>query len=39
MLRPARHLADQDGSVLVIVAVAMTSLVLIAAFVIDIANF
>jgi Putative Flp pilus-assembly TadE/G-like len=39
MLRPATHLADQDGSVLVIVAVAMTSLVLIAAFVIDVANF
>src|SRR6266850_1290221 len=39
MLRRATHLADQDGSVLVIVAVAMTSLVLIAAFVIDVANF
>ncbi len=39
MLRPATHLADENGSVLVIVAVAMTSLVLIAAFVIDVANF
>jgi Putative Flp pilus-assembly TadE/G-like len=39
MLRPATHLADQDGSVLLIVAVAMTSLILVAAFVIDVANF
>lgn len=36
---PAANFADDRGGVLVIVAVAMTSLVLIAAFVIDIANF
>ena len=39
MLRPVRNLANEDGSVLVIVAVAMTSLILVAAFVIDVANF
>jgi hypothetical protein len=39
MRRPVRQLGTEDGSVLVIVAIAMTSLVLVAAFVIDVANF
>jgi hypothetical protein len=39
MLRPATRLASDDGSVLVIVAIALTSLILVAAFVIDVANF
>ena len=39
MFRPLSRLANEDGGVLVIVAVAMTSLVLVAAFVVDVANF
>ena len=39
MRRPLRQLGSEDGSVLVIVAIAMTSLILVAAFVIDVANF
>ncbi len=39
MRRPVSRLGNEDGSVLVIVAIAMTSLILVAAFVIDVANF
>lgn len=39
MFRPVTNLGNEHGSVLVIVAIAMTSLILVAAFVVDVANF